>query len=101
MDPAMVEAMQAIKFDGKDFKQLAIQAKSKEEEEEGRKEEGRMEGREVRLGMRDGTSTSRHPPLRIAFPSSLSTPFSTVLRLLVPISLPPFTSLPPSFRPRE
>lgn len=38
MDPAMVEAMQAIKFDGKDFKQLAIQAKSKEEEEEGKRE---------------------------------------------------------------
>ena len=27
MDPAMIEAMQALKFEGKDFKQLAEQAK--------------------------------------------------------------------------
>jgi len=49
MDPAMVEAMQAIKFGGKNFKQLAIQAKSKEggrkKGAKGRREGGREEGR--------------------------------------------------------
>ena len=49
MDPAMVEAMQAIKFGGKNFKQLATQAKSKEggrkEGAKVRREGGREEGR--------------------------------------------------------